>query len=284
MQAALAIENVRLSNAIAERQVEQESTQATPTSELIAEQTPSVDTPARQDANLGAAPEQPSTHEVVAVLADMRGLARASERLAPEVVAEEILNVYFQVMNEAILRHNGYADKRFGDAVLAIFGHPQSRPDDTLRAVQTAIEMRQAAARLCARWRVRLGIDIGIGIGIARGRAVAFVPAVREHVARQIAAGDSATERREYALIGDAVTLAGRLQALARSGEVLAAAEVIEALDGAATAFDIEALQPLPIAGKTTPQRIYRIGEPGATQRRVTNPHDLLKGGPPTFR
>ena len=56
--------------------------------EILAEQTPPAHTPVRQDVNLGAAPEQPSTHDVVAVFADMRGLARASERLAPEVLRE----------------------------------------------------------------------------------------------------------------------------------------------------------------------------------------------------
>src|SRR6185436_8267947 len=133
---------------------------------------------------------------------------------------------------------------------LAIFGYPQLRPDDAAQAVGAALAMRQAAARLRARWRARLGIDISIGIGIACGQVVV--------------GGVGAPERRDARVIGDAVNLAGRLQGLARAGEVLAAAEVVEEIGSTNRSFEIEALQPLSIKGKAVPQQIYRIAEPAA--------------------
>src|SRR6185436_13898665 len=101
-----------------------------------------------RDARAWPAPETPSVHEVVAVVAELRGFASASERLAAEVVVQEVLDAYVQAMIEAIERYEGTADTSAGDRVLAIFGYPQLRPDDAAQAVGAALAMRQAAARL----------------------------------------------------------------------------------------------------------------------------------------
>jgi class 3 adenylate cyclase len=250
-QAALAIENIRRSGD--EHELELGRAQVAPARDIIADAHPADVKPVRHDTSAPEAAEQPSAHEIVAVYADMHGFSRASERLAPEIVVKEILDVYFQTMTEAIRRYEGDVDKRFGDGVLALFGHPESRSDDALRALQAAHAMRQAAVRLRARWRIRLGIDIGIGVGVARGRVV---------VSRV-----GSLERHDYTVIGDAINLAGQLQGLARTGEVLAAAEVIEALNGTGASFQAEALPPLQIKGQSRLRRIYRIGEPSAVSR-----------------
>jgi len=252
-QAALAIENMRRSGPGAERPLELGRVQVAPAREIIADAQPAAVPSVGHDTSAPEASEQPSAHEVVAVFADMHGFSRASERLAPEIVVKEILDVYFQTMTEAIRRYEGDVDKRFGDGVLALFGHPESRSDDALRAVQAAHAMRQAAVRLRARWRIRLGVDIGIGVGVARGRVVVSRVGSLEH--------------HDYTVIGDAINLAGQLQGLARTGEVLAAAEVIEALNGTGASFHAEALPPLQIKGQSRLRQIYRIGEPSAVSR-----------------
>jgi adenylate cyclase len=244
-QAALAIENARLA---ARQQPDLKRFDADDRAgegslSASRDQTP-------RDVHAWPAPEPPGAHEIVAVLAELRGLTGASERLAAEVVVREVLDIYVQAMIEAIERYEGTADTCTPDRVLAIFGYPQRRPDDASHAVGAALAMRQAAARLRTHWRARLGVDIGIGIGIASGHVVV--------------GGIGAPERRDYRVIGDAVNLASRLQGLARAGEVLAAAEVVEAIDGADASFEIEALQPLPIKGKAASQQIYRIAEPAA--------------------
>ncbi|HET9224035.1 MAG TPA: adenylate/guanylate cyclase domain-containing protein, partial [Roseiflexaceae bacterium] len=113
---------------------------------------------------------------------------------------------------------------------------------------------RQASTRLRASWRARLGVDIGVAVGLGRGRVVG-----------RVGAGD----RPNYTAIGDAVTLASRLQALARPGEILAAAEVVEDLNGAGARFDVEALPPLPLGGQHSPQRIYRVDGSSTTTTPV---------------
>jgi class 3 adenylate cyclase/uncharacterized protein YigA (DUF484 family) len=192
---------------------------------------------------------QPGAQDALVIYADLRGLARAGERLAPEVLVGEVLDVFAQTLAEVARRYDGAVERRSGDGFLAIFGHAEPRSDGALRAVQAALAIRQAAARLRASWRARLGVDIGVAVGIGRGRVVGRV---------------GAEDRPNYTPIGDAVTLASRLQALARPGEILAAAEVVEGLNGAGARFDIEALPPLPLGGRHGPQRIYRVDGSGA--------------------
>ncbi|MFL5806002.1 MAG: GAF domain-containing protein [Roseiflexaceae bacterium] len=214
--------------------------------------------PARAAADRVLPAVHPPGQEVVAVFADLRGFTKASEQLAPGVLIKEVLDVYIQAMAAAVQQQGGYVDTCSDSGILSIFGYPIGRPDDTLRAVRAALAMRQEAARLRASWRARLGVDIGVAVGISRGRAI--VSRVGE------------PERHGYAAIGDAVSLAGRLQALARASEILAAAEVIEALDETGAAFDIAPLPPLQIKGQVGSQRIYRIDGLAAVGRQPAYP------------
>ncbi len=188
----------------------------------------------------------------MAVFTDMRGFAKASEQLPPDVLVKEVLDVYIQAMAEAIRQQGGSVETSSDGGILAIFGYPLGQPDDTLRAVRAALAMRQAASRLRMGWRKRLGVDIGVAVGISRGRAI---------VGRV-----SIPELQGYTAIGDAVGLASRLQALARTSEILAAAEVIRALEETGAAFEIAALPPLQIKGATWAERIYRIEGPAAAR------------------
>jgi class 3 adenylate cyclase len=192
--------------------------------------------------------------DAIVIYADLRGLTRAGERLTPEALVDQVLNVFATTLAEVAQNYGGTVEQRSGDGFLAIFGCSEPRSDDALRAVQAALAIRQATTRLRASWRARLGIDIGVAVGLGRGSVVS-----------RVGAGD----RPNYAAIGDAVTSASRLQALARAGEILAAAEVVEDLNGAGARFDVEALPPLPLGDQHSPQRIYRVGGSGTTKTRV---------------
>jgi class 3 adenylate cyclase len=196
----------------------------------------------------------PSTQDALVIHADLRGLAKAGERLAPEVLVGEVLDVFAQTLTDVAQQHGGVVEQRSGDGFLAIFGRVEACSDDALHAVQAALAIRQATTRLRASWRARLGVDIGVAVGLGRGRVVG-----------RVGAGD----RPNYTAIGDAITLASRLQALARPGEILAAAEVVEDLNGVGARFDLEALPPLPLGGRHGPQRIYRVDGSGVAKARV---------------
>jgi class 3 adenylate cyclase len=228
-QAALAIENARLAGS-----------------------QQSLERMSAASAAISAHRTQPGAQEALVIYADLRGLAKAGERLAAEVLVDEVLEVFAQTVAEAAQRYGGAVEQRSGDGFLAIFGRAEPGSDDALHAVQAALAIRQAAARLRASWRARLGVDIGVAVGLGRGRVVGRV---------------HAGSHPSYTAVGEAIMLASRLQALARPGEILAAAEVVEDLNGNSARFDVEALPPLPLGGRQSPQRIYRVEGSSARAR-----------------
>lgn len=143
---------------------------------------------------------------VTVMFADIRGFTQLTEQTAPNEVVE-MLNDYFDAMVEAVFEHEGMLDKYMGDALMAIWGRPESHPDDAQRAVTASFAMCRALARL-NRARLRRGQEaIRMGMGLATGRCVTGAVGARR--------------RLEYTVIGDAVNLASRLAGLAQPGEIL---------------------------------------------------------------
>jgi adenylate cyclase len=86
--------------------------------------------------------------EVTALFADISGFTKLSSTMQPREVIE-MLNEYFKVMVEDIVfPYEGTLEKYIGDALLAIWGAPYPKADDTQRAVRAAIEMQWAVCRL----------------------------------------------------------------------------------------------------------------------------------------
>jgi class 3 adenylate cyclase len=144
--------------------------------------------------------------EVTILFADVVGFTRLSESQPPEVIVA-LLNELFTFATEIIQRSGGIIDKFIGDCIMAVWGTPQSRPDDALRAVQAAEQLRRWLEVGNRRWRERWGIEIQLAIGIHTGPAVA---------------GNVGSEKRmEYTVIGDTVNVAARIESMAQAGQIL---------------------------------------------------------------
>ena len=150
---------------------------------------------------------------VVVLFSDIRGFTTIAESLAPMELADQ-LNEYFSTMVECVFRHGGALDKFIGDAIMAYWGAPETRDDDTDCAVAAAFEMQASLAVLNARWQAQRRPELHVGIGIHQGEA--FV-------------GNIGSPRRlEFTLIGDTVNVASRLCSLANAGEVLVSESIVE--------------------------------------------------------
>ena len=106
-------------------------------------------------------------------------------------------------------RSNGSAGRRrssSGDAILAVFGIPQTHEDDPERAVRAALAAHDQFAAFADRVRAEYGAEVGLRIGVNTGEVVA---------------GREAAARGELMVSGDAVNVVARLQQTARPGEVL---------------------------------------------------------------
>jgi adenylate cyclase len=135
------------------------------------------------------------------LFADIVGFTAHSERLGPEKTMD-LLRGFHRRMAETVFAHGGTVDKYIGDAVMATFGTPRPASDDALRAVRCALVMTDAVAHWNEERRAAGEAPIRIGIGLHYGPVVT---------------GDMGDERRlEYAVIGDTVNVASRLEKLTR--------------------------------------------------------------------
>jgi len=172
---------------------------------------------------------------------DIRSFTRMAEKMDPHQVVE-LLNEYFSEMTDLLFENGGTLDKYLGDGILAIFGAPIARPDDTRRSVKTAMAMQRALVRLNEHWVARGQPPLQVGIGINTG---------------QVTAGNiGSTKRMDYTVIGDAVNLASRLCAKAAGGQILVSESTFTALG---VDMPAKKLDPIMVKGKEKPVEVYEI-------------------------
>ena len=81
--------------------------------------------------------------EIYVLFSDLEGFTKMSHAIEPEMVAK-LLNRYLELLSGVILDHGGVIDKYVGDAVVAFWGAPISRPDDAERAAKAGYAIWQA--------------------------------------------------------------------------------------------------------------------------------------------
>ncbi|UCF82095.1 MAG: zinc ribbon domain-containing protein, partial [Desulfobacteraceae bacterium] len=74
---------------------------------------------------------------VTALFSDLSGYTAMSEKLDPEEV-KEITTRIFGEISQIIVEYDGLIEKFVGDAVMALFGVPESHEDDPIRAIRVA--------------------------------------------------------------------------------------------------------------------------------------------------
>lgn len=184
---------------------------------------------------------QADRRSATVLFADLSGFTTISERLDPEDV-RALQTDLFAALRAVIERHDAFLEKFVGDAVMAVFGAPVAHEDDPQRAVHAALDMHAAAVILSERWRLRLGHPLTLHIGIHTGRVVAG------HLGT---AADAA-----YAVTGDTVNTASRLQSAADAGQTLASHAIFLQTQHA---FVFESGGTLALKGKAEPFAIYRL-------------------------
>ena len=138
------------------------------------------------------------------LFSDIRGFTTLSSQLEPEPLVEQ-LNIYLNAMVEVILDAGGTVDKFIGDAVMAEFGSPVSEGENNaaMNYMSALWEMRKALHKLREQWYQEGRVPLFNGIGINYGELIA---------------GDiGSLRRREYAVIGDAVNVASRVEGLTKT-------------------------------------------------------------------
>jgi adenylate cyclase len=148
---------------------------------------------------------RPQHLDATVLFADLHGYSPVAARLAPADTARW-LNEFLGPMADVIMAHRGVIRQYAGDAIMAVFGAPipsetrDAHERDARTAVTCAREMQQRFARLNDDWRNAGKPTAGLRIGLYSGPMVGCNIGSRQ--------------RLEYTVVGDAVNMAARLQAL----------------------------------------------------------------------
>ena len=155
---------------------------------------------------------------IFVLFSDLEGFTKMSHAIAPEMVAK-LLNRYLDLLSQVVLDHGGVIDKFVGDAVVAFWGAPISRPDDGERAGRAGYAIWQAGE---AFRREVAAMDANLPpIGKTR---------VGLHYGEAVIGNFGGATRIQYTALGDSMNTAARLEAAnkALDSAVMASREFAE--------------------------------------------------------
>ena len=200
---------------------------------------------------------------------DIKDFTSVSERYAPKDLVA-LLNDYFSLASEIILKNEAMLDKYIGDAVMAVFGVPVQRPDHARVACLTALE----AQRLLDDYYHKVEAS-----GIPR-----FVTRIGLNSGKMVVGNIGHTRRLDYTVIGDTVNLASRLEGVNKvfgTRIIIGEATYRQAKD----AVEVRELDLIRVKGKAQAIRIYELlAEAGALSREVKERNEIFTDGLQRYR
>jgi class 3 adenylate cyclase len=198
----------------------------------------------RDEILAGRASLDGQVREVTILFSDLRDFTPWVESHPPDEVVRD-LNAYFTLMEGAIRAHGGLVVQFIGDEIEAVFGAPVPEPRHADRALAAAFAMRQRLALWNDARRAQGSVELQHGIGV--------------HTGEVLAASIGSPDRLSYALVGDPVNLASRLQSLTKEvgGDLLVSGDTVRRLRAPVA---LEALPAVRVKGRTAEVEVYRAG------------------------
>jgi adenylate cyclase len=179
--------------------------------------------------------------ELTVLFCDLQNFSGAAEQLNPKQLTM-LLNDYFTDMTEVLYQYDATIDKYIGDSIMAFWGAPVRRDDHARLAVMAALSMDKEIRILSERFVQKGWPALNMGIGINTG---------------MMNVGNMGSKYRiAYTVIGDAVNLAARMEALTRIYHVPCI--VSESTMNAVGGVLFRALDVVQVKGKRQKTRIYQ--------------------------
>jgi class 3 adenylate cyclase len=148
---------------------------------------------ARSDPRLFEAREYYATILCVRI----RNFALFSEAMNPDETLR-YLNEFYTIVGQAVQRHRGMIESLRGDTVMAVFGVIVEERFQEERALRAGLDIMRVVNAMESRWRAQGRRPFDVGMGVNSGKIVA---------------GDTGfKDRREFAVIGNPVHVATRLE------------------------------------------------------------------------
>ncbi len=204
---------------------------------------------------------RPRLLSATVLFADIRGYSTIAETLEPLQTALW-LNQVMSLLAETIMQYKGVIRQYAGDAVMAVYGAPipsitpAAQAQDACNAVICAQQIRTRLADLNNSLHSQGAPDARLRIGI--------------HTGSMVTCSIGSSERGEYAVVGDAVNVAARLQTLPLNEtgmdsecRILISRETWSLL---ADIVDCDDVGTFEVKGRRDPVGVFRVSDP---QRRL---------------
>lgn len=186
-----------------------------------------------------------TTVRAAIMICDLRDFTKISDNWPRDDVID-LLNDYFDAMSDPIARHGGEILKFIGDGLLAIF--PLSQPKACVNLLHAVTEAREAMVALNERNSATGRAPLNYGIGV--------------HVGDVMYGNIGSKARLDFTVIGPAVNMASRLEALTKQigKPVLLSRDFAELV---APEFELERVGQHAVRGFSEPIELFAF-QPGA--------------------
>lgn len=174
---------------------------------------------------------------------DLRGFTAMSEKMSPEEVVS-FLNLYFTEMVKCVHDTGGVVDKYIGDAIMAHWGAIGAKSVNPVeKAIDASLMMRKTLVNFNKR-------NKGIYPFTKMGSGINVGPVVAGQIGSK--------ERLEYTIIGDAVNLASRIEALNKAfgTDILISQDSYERVH---YLYKFETMPSIKVKGKEKAQKVYAV-------------------------
>jgi adenylate cyclase len=168
------------------------------------------------------------------LFSDIAGYSKISENMTPKELFGT-LNEYFTLIGDVIMAQEGMINKYIGDAVMAVWNTPVGHPDHCALACRAALDMKRIVDGMP---------DINARIGLNSG---------------PLAAGNLGhAQRMEYAVIGDTVNLASRLEGANKpfGTDIMISESTKQGINGQ---FLLRPLDRIRVVGRENPVQVFEL-------------------------
>lgn len=189
--------------------------------------------------------------DITVLFTDIKDFTNISENLQPQSIVA-MLNEYFEVMGEQVIKNKGVIDKYQGDALMAYFKDDNHQ----LNACKAALDMRKALPQLMEKWKNDDALPggekkpiIDFRVGVSSGEAILGNMGATNHI--------------QYTVIGDIVNLGSRLEGANKKYQThVMVAEAT--FDKVYNQMELRFLDIIRVKGKDKAVKIYELlGEKG---------------------
>jgi class 3 adenylate cyclase/tetratricopeptide (TPR) repeat protein len=188
---------------------------------------------------------------ITVLFADMKGSTELLADLDPEE-AQKLLNPVLERMIEAVHRYEGTVNEVMGDGIMALFGAPLAHEDHAMRACYAALRMQETVGEYSDNVQRSHGMPVTIRVGLNSGDMLVRAIGNDLHM--------------DYAVVGQTVNLAARMEQIAKPGSVLITANTLQLAEGY---ISVRSLGPVPVKGFTEPLQIYEVAGVGPARTRL---------------